>query len=402
MWNKNFICVIIANFLLSVSHASINPLVSSYTKYLHATAEFAGFLVGMFFLVSFMMHPFVGIAMAKIDKRRLLIFVFAIGCVANLGYAMLHSISAFMLFRFLSGIQYSMVGALTMVIAADNLPPAKLASGLGVFGVGGVIGTAIAPSIGIALLDFGILHRGEALGFTLAFLFSAIALAMAILPSAIVDSDNMTKEDRAGAGAWYKNIFTVHALPYALLIMLVLIPYGMMNAYMVEYGKELGISGIPVFYAVLAGGLAVSRPMCGFLTDTFGIDKVMVPALALYAIAMLLIGWSTSLKWLLVGAVSAAIGFGTAQPTIQAMSMQIESPLRRSVAGNTIYMGLDLGFFLGPFIGGLVYARSDYAVVFRTSAVFICFTIIFFVVFLPMYKRRRDAVLTWTADKFEL
>ncbi len=39
-----------------------------------------------------------------------MVLVFAVGGVSNLGYALFHSIPAFVFFRVLSGIQYGFVG----------------------------------------------------------------------------------------------------------------------------------------------------------------------------------------------------------------------------------------------------------------------------------------------------
>ncbi len=388
IWNKNFICVVISNLMLCLAHFSINPLIASYTIFLDAGAQLTGFLAGMFFMVSFAMHPVAGPAMTKIDKRKLLIFVFAVGSIASLGYALFHNIPAFVAFRFLSGVQYSMVGALIMTLAADHLPEEKLTYGLGIYGIGGAIGTAIAPAIGIWLLNYGTRLRGEGFGFTLAFLFAAIMLAAAIIPAALLAPDRKTKQEVASAGAWYKNIFTIHALPTTILIFLVMIPFSMLNTYMVEFGKTHGIAGISVFFTVFAIVLAVSRPMSGFLTDRFGVKKVMYPAFFLFAIAMVLVGTSKSIGTIIIAAALASIGFGSSQPSLQAMSMKVEPPLRRGVASNTIYMGFDLGLFAGPFIGGFIWGEFGYSAMFVTGAVPLILATICFGIIFPAYRRR--------------
>jgi MFS family permease len=388
IWNKNFICVVISNLMLCFAHFSINPLVASYMKYLGAGAQLTGFLAGMFFAVAFLMHPFAGPAMTKIDKRKLLVFVFAIGSIASFGYALFPNIPAFIVFRFLSGVQYSMVGGLIMTLAADHLPEERLAYGLGIYGIGGAFGTALAPAIGIGLLDYGTQVKGEGFGFTLAFLFAAVTLALAIIPALVLDPDRKTKEEVASTGAWYKNIFTIHALSSTILIFLVQIPFSMLNTYMVEFGKTQGIAGISVFFTVFAVVLAGTRPMSGFLTDRFGVNKVMYPALALFAASLVLVGVSSSLTTILIAAICAAVGFGSSQPSIQAMSMKVEPPLRRGVASNTIYMGFDLGLFAGPFIGGFIYEKHGYPTMFITGAVPIVIAMICFAVTLPGYFRR--------------
>jgi len=343
----------------------------------------------MFFVVSFACHPFTGPAMTKLDKRKLLVEVFLLGAVADLGYALFHSIPVFIALRFISGVQYSLVGPLIMALASDHLPIDKLAQGIGLFGVGGAIGNAIAPSVGAAILQLGTNLRDEGFGFTLIYLFGTTIFALATIPSLIIDPDRKSKEDIASSGAWYKNIISSHAAPSMIVLFLLMISYAVINTYIFEFSKEQGIAGISSFYLVLALALALSRPMSGFLTVRFGIQRVMFPALAVFAVSMVVIGFSRTLWMALIGAVLAAIGYGASQPSLQAMCMQSETALRRGVASNTMYMGIDLGLFFGPFLGGLVYARSDYATMFKTSALPVILAIVCLAIILPIYKRRQ-------------
>ncbi|MDR2502470.1 MAG: MFS transporter, partial [Oscillospiraceae bacterium] len=153
IWNRNFICVLLANFGLCMGHYTVNPLVAAYAQFLGAGAGVMGLLSGMFFGVALAMRPVSGPMITKIDKRRLTVMVFALGALACLGYAAFQSVGMFVLFRFINGVQYSFVGSLLMTVAGDSLPPAKMASGLGVFGVGGAVGMSLAPAISMWILE---------------------------------------------------------------------------------------------------------------------------------------------------------------------------------------------------------------------------------------------------------
>ena len=371
-----------------MGHASVNPLVATYTKYLNTNAEMAGFLTGMFFVVAFACRSFTGYAITKLDKRMLLIWVFLVGVVANVGYALFHSVPAFIIFRFLSGVQYSLLGPLLMALSGDHLPMSRLAYGLGVFGIGGAISNAIAPTIGAAILDFGISLGNERLGFSLLFLFGAVMFLIAVVPSAMIAPDTKTVEYLANTGKWYQSIFSIHAMPAGIVMLLMSITYAIINTYVFEFAVEQGIAGISSFYIVLAIMLAISRPLSGYITIKIGMTQVVFPALVLFAFAMIVIGFSTTLWMALVGSALSAIGYGSAQPSINAMSLQSEPAELRGVATNTLYMGIDLGLFLGPFLGGLVYARSTYANMFKTGAIPVALAAICFIFVIPVYKRR--------------
>ena len=386
--NKNFICVMLANFMHCIAHASINPFIATYMKYLDTSAQLAGFLIGMFFAVSFAVRPFAGHATTKYNKRKLLIIVFIIGTVANLGYALFHNVPSFVLFRFLSGVQYSFIGSLCMTLAADHLPRLRLTSGLGVYGVSGAIGSAIAPSVGETILNAGIKYKDDSFGFTLLFLFGSLILVLALIPAIILTPDRKALADRARIGKWYKNIISIHALPPTIVLFLIMISYAIISTYMFEFGKEQGVPNINIFYLVFAASLAVSRPISGYITDRLGIKRILYPALAVFALSMFFIGISSTFWMAIIGAILAAIGFGASQPSLQTMCIQSETALRRGVASNTLYVGIDLGFFLGPYLGGLVYAESNYSMVLKTGAIPVILSMVCLAITFPIYTRR--------------
>ena len=388
IWNKNFICIMLANFMLSMGHSIVNPLVATYTKYLHASAQMTGFLTGMFFLIAFVCQPFAGPAMTKLDRRKMLIFVHVLGAVANTGYALFHSIPVFMVFRIFSGFQYSLFGPLFMALSGVHLPKSQLTYGLGIFGIASAVAAAVAPTIGLSILNIGIRIDNEGLGFTLMFLSASLMFILAIIPTVIIAPDKKTKEEIASTGAWYKNMLTKHAVPPAVIMLLLTVSYSIISVYIFEFAREQGITGANMFYLVLAVSLAVSRPLCGYITEKIGMTRIVFPAIVIFACAMLTIGYSSSLWMALIGAVLAAVGFGASQPVVQTMTLLSETTQRRSVASNTLYMGTDLGWFLGPLLGGFVYANSNYSLMYKARAIPLVLAIVCLLAVIPLYRKR--------------
>ena len=388
IWNKNFICAVLANLLLCLGHFSVNTHVATYATFLGAAPVIMGLVTGMFFGISLMLKPISGPAMTKFDKRKLLIIVFAIGGISNVGYALFHDLGTFIFFRVLNGIQYGFVGSLIMTLSSDNVPKDKLASGMGIYGIGGAIGTAVGPTLGKTLFDLGVRLQDDDFGYTLLFLFAAVVLLIAIIPSVILQPDRKTKEQVASTGKWYKNIVTVHALPTTIIIFFVFTGYAVYNSYIFNLGEEQNITNISLFYAFMASTLIISRPMSGWLSDRFGVTKAVIPGLLLFAASFIVVGFSKSTASVLTGAVLAALGVGFTQPSIQAMCMQTTVPLRRSVASNTMYIGMDLGFFTGPLLGSVVYDHSSYALTFKVSCIPVMLALITFIIILPIHKKR--------------
>ncbi len=392
IWNRNFICIMIAASFMNLSHWAVNPLVSKYAQFLGAGPVLMGLLTGMFFAIALAMRPVAGPAMTRLDHKMLLIADYALGGVVNLGYALFHNIPVFMILRFFHGVQYSIMGSLCLVIAGDSLPYEKMASGMGVYGIGGSIMTAIGPSIGIWLQTLGTRLKGDGFGYSLDFLFAAAVLFIAVIPASLMKTEKRSKAETASAGKWYQTIFTVSALPMTIIMMLLIVGYSTFNAYMVPYAEGRGIANISVFFTVMALVMLAVRPISGKLTDTFGYRKIMIPAIVAFGASFLFIGTASNLTVILIGAVFAAIGYGSAQPALMAMCMQSVPVLKRGVASNTLYIGMDLGFFLGPLLGSVVYAVSDYPTMYLSMLAPVAVSLVLFIVLWPIYlKRTKEA-----------
>ncbi len=389
IWSRNFICILLTSLILGISHYSVNPLIALYAIHLGASALVTGILAGLLFGVALSMRPVAGPVITRFDKRKLMIMVFVIGGLANIGYALFHNISALILFRFLHGIQYSLVGTLTMTLAGDNLPKEKMASGMGIYGLCGSIGMVSGANIGIRLLDFCKNYWNESFAFTSVFLFAMLSSFVGVIPGYILLPDKKTKQDILSTGVWYKNIASVHAVPMSILMFLIFVGWSLYNIYIVEYAKELEISGIVSFFTVLLTVLMFTRPISGWLTDRFGLAKVLPPALILFAVSFLIVGFGKTLDTMLVGAAVASLGFGSFQPALFSMCILSETPLKRSVASNTLYIGIDLGMFLGPIMGGAVYDMYNYSTMYKTTSLMILSALIIFILLLPAYYRRR-------------
>jgi len=384
----------VLNTLMCFGHFASHPLVASYTKYLGTSEEITGLLAGIFYGIAFVMRPVTGPAMTKLDKRMLMILTFICGCIANIGYALFDNTTAFAIFRILHGLQFGFQGSLVMTLASDNLPLERMTTGMGLYSVGTAVATAIAPTLGTLLLSFGTGAGSEGFGFVLVFSFSALSLALAVIPAALLSPDRKTKEEVASTGAWYKNIITVRAIPAAAMLFMVQAVYSLYTVYIIEYGNSRSISNISLFFLVFASVLALSRPLSGALTDRLGVKRIFIPGISMFALSLIVVSFSDTLWMVLIGAALGAFGFGSTQPQLTTMSLQTVPSIKRGVVSNTVYMGIDLGLFLGPLLGGFVIAGYDYLTMYRIGVIPLALALAGFLATFPIYKRWRSEVQT--------
>ncbi|MDR0936772.1 MAG: MFS transporter [Oscillospiraceae bacterium] len=389
IWNKMYTCAFIANFMLCVSQFIVNPLVATYAGVLGADSVMIGVISGLYFGVAFAVRPFSGPAITKLNKKYIMLAAYALGCVVNVIYALSNGIPLFVTARILHGVQFAFIGSLNMTLASDSLPPEKLGSGLGLFGVGGAVATAIAPSLGISLRAWGeTLFASTTAGYTIVFSVAAACMLISIIPCLIMPYKPLTGAELQSLGKWYKNIIATEAILPAVVVTFYSIAGIMYTIFMEPFAREQGIGNIGLFFTVYAIAILAARPLCGRLVDKYGTAKIFFPSSVLFAASFLITGTSRMLGQVLVGAALAAIGYGSAQPALQTMCMRSVAAPRRGVASNTNYFGMDFGYFIGPTIGGFVIARTSHASLFTLTIIPVFIAVAIFAIGLKPFNER--------------
>ena len=395
IWNRTFVCALVAQIFFVFSHQFTSPLVSSYATFLGAGATIVGMLSGLYFGIAFAMRPISGPLVTVGNKKILMVVSYTLGLIVNVLYATSGSIPLFVFARIIHGVQYSLVGSLLLTVASESLPKEKIGSGIGVFGVAGVFGTALGPSIGIVLRSWGDARFGDGGGYRVTFIAAAICCALSLIPTMLIRNQRaLTQEERKALGPWYKNIVAIPALPSAVLMFLYCMSFILFNTFLVPYAAQYGIAGIGTFFTVYAVCTLVSRPISGRLLDRHGPAVLFYPCTAMFVAGLLIVGTANSLPPILAAAAISAVGYGSLQPTIQAMAMTSVPVEKGGVASNTNYFGMDLGYFVGPTLGGLVYAATgSYHTMYRFGIVPVLCGLAVFTVYYFLRKKKQQTFI---------
>jgi MFS family permease len=125
------------------------------------------------------------------------------------------------------------------------------------------------------------------------------------------------------------------------------------------YAQQQGLSGLTltIVYAVYAAGIVVSLVLAGHLSDSYGRRALLIPGLAVAAVAaVIFIVWQ-SLPGLIVARVLTGIALGISVATATAYIADLDvgpdgTPTRRSgIVATIANVG---GLALGPLIAGLL------------------------------------------------
>jgi MFS family permease len=346
IWTKAFLNIFIVSFVMSMGQFMMNTLVPKYAYQLGNTAAVAGTVAGMFAVSALVIRPFSGPAVDYFKKNRLMTIAIAMITLAFLFYGFSHSITMLIIARLIHGVGMGFVGPLSLALVSNTLPNSKMASGMGVFSLGSAIASAVGPTFGLKL--------ASTVGYNNTFYICAMLMAVCLGLSFMIKGETLERPEKFRIKL--NQIVAPEVLLPTLVLMLMMLAYSGINAFMAIYGGLCGVADIGLFFTASAVCLLIVRPLGGRIADRYGLDKTVIPGAIIFIGALTIISFGRTLPMFLLSGAVSAIGFGICQPILQTINMQLVPKQRRGAAGNTNFLGIDLGFLIGPNLAGAIIA----------------------------------------------
>ena len=310
-------------------------LLPLYIQRLGGTEIEIGVVMGLYSTAGIICQPLVGALVDAFGRRQFLLFgtvaVFATTLVAALS----NSITVIGLVRLVQGVGFSAFFVANYTLVIDLVPVERRGWALGIYGVSGLIATALAP-----LAGEWIVRRA---GFRALFLFAAALGAVAVV---LAYRGPRQSRSRNGAGGIQlplvgrDEIFRRHML----VTLFFGLGTGAVFTFMPTFAESLGVRTLSLFYTGYAGAAMLVRIAAGGLIDSRGRRAVIVPcmliqALATAILAALGLGFLRGSEvpvvlFLVLGGLLAGGAHGFLYPSLAALVTDVTAPARRgSVVG---------------------------------------------------------------------
>ncbi|MBQ5620498.1 MAG: MFS transporter, partial [Alistipes sp.] len=174
LWNRNYLKVWSANFMIFFSFMLLTPLLPLYlADTFQADKEMIGFVLSGYTLTALLVRPFSGYFVDTFPRRTVLLVSYFLFAALFAGYIVAGSLFLFAIVRTLHGAPFGASTVSNSTVAIDVLHPTRRAEGIGYYGLSNNIATAISPSV--ALIIYGFCHSYEVL-FWIAFVVAFIGL----------------------------------------------------------------------------------------------------------------------------------------------------------------------------------------------------------------------------------
>ncbi len=387
LWNREYIKVMICNFLLFFAFYLLTPLLPIYLyEQFNADKDTIGIVLSGYVIATLLIRPFSGFVVDSFDRKRVLTICFFAFFILFTGYVGAGTLLMFAIVRTLHGIPFGATTVVNSTVAIDVLPSERRNEGIGYYGLSNNLAMAIAPSAGIYIY-----HATD--NFMLLFWLSLILALAGFLCSTSV----RLPRDKRTAGRpklSLDHFFLTRAWLLAVNICFFGLCWGVMSNYVALYGKqELGITdGTGIFFMLLSGGLFVSRLFgakslrAGKLTKNATVG-VLLSLVGYGMFAFVVTPWSYFLSALLIG-----LGNGQMYPAFLNMFISVARHDQRGTANSSILISWDLGMGLGILLGGFIAESVGFSAAFHTVAFMQCAgTLLFIFATKEFFRRRRLA-----------
>lgn len=368
LWNKDFILIIVINFLVFMNHLMILSTFPFYIEYLGGSEAVAGFAAALFSIIAVVFRPFIG-WMLDNGKRKIILIIGLCGmALMPIGYLVFATLYLAFVCRMLHGASLAFSNTSTSTIATDIIPKPRFAEGMGMFGLATALATAVAPALGLALMDY--------MGFTTLFLFAAVSIVTALILFLIMKVPKVEVEKKP---LNLKGVIDKDAVPASATALVFMLTYGALENFTAKFAAEQNLPSGGIFFAVMAVALLLTRLLAGKVTGRHGESFFAYSCNAAMLIAFLLMGLFPNVVTYLLAAVLAGFGFGGLEPALQSMAVAIAPPERRGSANSTFLCAYDIGIGVGGGIAGVLISSFGYSQMFVIMTVFNILSVVIYV-----------------------
>jgi MFS family permease len=261
-------------FFLSLNGFILLPL---YIRDLGGTEVEIGVVMGLFNAVGIVCQPLIGPWIDAVGRRPFMLLGVGLSFVSALAAVTMPGIPALAVVRVLQGLGFSAFFVANYAYIADLVPPARRGWALGIFGVSGLLATALAP-----LLSEWVIRRW---GFQWLFAFAAVlALLAGVLVWRTAEAPRLAAP-AVGASLWERGGFDEIFRRHMALALFFGLGSGTMFVFLPTFAEALGVRTLGLFYTAYAAAAMGVRIAGGGLIDTRGRRAVIVPSMFLQAAA---------------------------------------------------------------------------------------------------------------------
>jgi len=355
--SREFILCFLAQFAFTAVFHILVPTIPIYLSRLGSTEVEIGILIGALGISSLVLRPIVGKKISDIGEKRFMLAGALLFAATSIAYIVAPPFWPILFVRVFQGIGMAFFLTASIAFITHITPEAYRGQSLGYFFLAFNTSLALAPIIGMFLIN--------QFSFDILFLVcTALSLCSLWITSRLgkkapKPSDPLPREDGSSLG--FKTLSPI------LLYFMVHMIFGALMAFFPLHAINQGVANPGLFFTAYALVMISGRVLGGRIFDAYQREKVILPCILAFIIAMSLLAFSKSLEMFILAAVIAAAGHSFLVPSLFAYVLDRVGPSHGPAIGWLTAMG-DLGLGLGPMIMGVVLRLTNFPTMFLSLA----------------------------------
>lgn len=350
LWTRELVLIILVNLCVFTNHIMSLSTFPFYIQSLGGTEAVAGICAAAFSFVAVIIRPFVGWWLDNGVRRAALVAGLVLMGLAPLGYVFVPVLSVAIAVRMLHGVGLSFSNSTTATVASDVICRPRFAEGMGYFGMATALASAIAPALGLSLM--------EGFGFNVLYAVAAVIAGLGLVLFAFVRAP---KVDVPKKKLDLRTIINRDSLPATVTMLIFMFTFGALENFVAIFASEASLPSGSIYFLVMSAMLLLVRITLGKLVDQRGEAFFVYSCNAAMLVAFLLLAFVPNAVTYILSAVLAGYAFGGLEPSLQSMAVHTSTVETRGSANSTFLCGYDIGYGLGGGIAGSLITGLGYS-----------------------------------------
>jgi len=355
LWTKNYILLTVSVLLLFSSFYLLIPTLPLFIQHLGGTEAQVGLIMGVFTIAAVFGRPIIGGLNDLFGRKMFAIIGLIAFSLVMFSHTVIVTIAMLFIIRILHGFAWATSTTSIGTAVIDVIPVDRRGEGVGWYGMAMSTAMAFGPMLGIFFI--------EQYSFVTLFIISASLPLISILLVSLAQTPFKRPDEKMKIVIFDKSLTSI-----SIVIFLLTFTYGGIMTFLPLFAYELQVNA-GNFFLIYAITLIAIRPVAGVLSDRKGEAFVIVPSLIIVIVGLIVLAFSTSLFDIIATAILYGVGFGAAQPALQAATLRIVAADRKGVANASFLTAFDFGIGFGSIILGVVSQQFGFTTLFISGSV---------------------------------
>lgn len=350
LWTRDLALIILVNLCVFTNHIMSLSTFPFFIQSLGGSEAIAGICAAAFAFVAVIIRPFVGWWLDNGVRKVALVIGLVLLGAAPLGYVFVPVLSISIAFRMLHGVGLSFSNSTTATVASDVICRPRFAEGMGYFGMATALASAIAPALGLTLME----------GFGFGALY-AVAAAIAGLGLVLFAFVRTRKVEVPKKKLDLRTIINRDSLPATVTMLVFMLTFGALENFVAIFAAQNALPSGSIYFIVMSVMLLVVRITLGKLVDRRGEAFFVYTCNAAMLAAFLLLAFVPNTVTYILSAALTGYAFGGLEPSLQSMAVHTSTDETLGSANSTFLCGYDIGYGLGGGLAGSLITAMGYS-----------------------------------------